>query len=364
MHSGEWRLGYQPSLQGVRAVAVLAVFAFHIGQMRGGWLGVEVFFVLSGFLITLLLLSDADADAGDWSVRRFYVRRVARLLPAVLVVVAGTLVAGRLAGVTVSDFGALASLFYFANWAETATAPMAGFTHMWSLSIEEQFYFLWPLALLALMRRLGSVGVAIGAGVAFAFSVAARIAFAGTDDWYRHVYYGSDTRAAGLLVGCFAGALLFRSRGRLSQRVPTWVAPAAGGLILAAMVTLSNQVPSTWFVWVTLINMATALMLVALVNSEGWMAKLLSMRPTVYIGKISYGLYLWHVPVIYLATRALEGPERYAVQLTVPFLLAAASYKFLEVPAQRAINRRWGGRPHAPQAESTHEAQRSRPGAQ
>lgn len=333
-----WRFRHQPALQGVRGIAVLAAFAFHIGRLNGGWLGVEIFFVLSGFLITILLLDEART-IGKVSTGKFYLRRFARLLPAVTVMLATVIAfcwATDLASQSMAK-GGMASLLYFANWAEVAGWAMQGFGHMWSLSIEEQFYVLWPLVLGVVFTRFGVRGVAFAAGIGFLASVVARICFAVEDDFIRRVYFGSDTRAAGLLIGCVAGALLHNSRGMLARSIPAPITWLAAGSIATGLFSLNVKHAATWLVWVTLLDIACALMLVALIDSTGFLARLLSRQPLVYIGEISYSLYLWHLPVIWAAGNLTVGPGKYVVQIVVPFLAAALSYHWIEGPLRRYI---------------------------
>ena len=220
-------IAYQPALDGLRGVAVLAVLLYHGGVtwMRGGFLGVDLFFVLSGYLITTLLFV-------EWGRRRsidliaFWIRRARRLLPALALlvigvmayaaVVAGASEAGRIRG------DGLASIFYVANWRFVAsgqsyfdqfTTP-SPLRHMWSLAIEEQFYLLWPVVVLALLKWRPSLRLfeRLFAGGAIVSAVLMAVLYHPGDDPSR-VYYGTDTRAQALLVGGTLAAILIRARG-------------------------------------------------------------------------------------------------------------------------------------------------------
>lgn len=336
-----WRLGFQPALQGLRAISVLAVFAFHVGAARGGWLGVEVFFVLSGFLITLLLLGEAHGSGIRLS--RFYWRRVARLLPAAWVMMLAAVATAIVLDLAAFDMGlaALAASGYFANWAEVWGWDMQGLGHMWSLSIEEQFYFAWPLVMLAVGRRWGSAGVVWAAGMGAGATLVVRSVLTFGDDWYSLVYYGSATRAGGLLIGCLGGALLMRSRGTMAGRIPNWLGLAALAFVLACMAFLPIREVQTWRYFVTLVDGATVVVLLWLVNRTHVASRLLSTRLPVYLGEISYSLYLWHAPVIWAASRSIAEPApRYAVQILLPFMLAAISYHWVEIPMRRLLTTR------------------------
>ncbi|RQX06450.1 acyltransferase family protein, partial [Micromonospora globispora] len=220
------RIAYQPALDGVRALAVAAVLAFHggVAALPGGFLGVDAFFVLSGFLITSLLLAE-HRDAGRIDLVAFWGRRVRRLLPALLLVLVVVLLVSRqlMPGTELGAlrWDALAALGYVANWRMAnrggdyfaATGSPSPLQHTWSLGIEEQFYLVWPLLLIVLLawaarrRRLGVALLVILVG-AVGSALAAALLFA--PDAVDRVYYGTDTRAVALLVGAALAVLLAR----------------------------------------------------------------------------------------------------------------------------------------------------------
>lgn len=209
-HGGNVRLPYRPSLDGICGVAVLMVMAHHAGLARGGFLGVDAFFVLSGYLITALLMQEREG-AGSISLRNFYARRALRLLPALVALLAALLAAPRLFGLgdLVLWKQALIVLSYWPNWA--SAFQLTNFyvlSHTWSLGTEEQFYFLWPPLLTLLLAlgvgQVGTLGLVI-AGIVGA-SVTRAMLWESLDDWPR-LYYGLDTRMDSLLLGSLIGLL-------------------------------------------------------------------------------------------------------------------------------------------------------------
>lgn len=346
--------GYRPHLDGVRALAVYLVVAFHAGAYRlsGGFVGVDVFFVLSGYLVTQLLLRDIDAH-GAIRFRRFYARRYRRLLPAAVValVISSVLyVAVATPAEAAEAAGSVRAAFlYVANWwfvshatdyfgAGIEASPVL---HYWSLSIEEQFYLTWPLLLGGLdvvARRAGrlratAIRVVVGAAAGASMAAALWIARTSPD----RAYYGTDTRAYQLLVG----ALIALSPSLLALR-PS-LARVTRALSPAALVGLLML--SSWAIDVGPITrgiLATALtcvLIVALENARGGVVqRLLSLTPVAYLGRISYATYLWHWPVIIVALRMvdLEPLPLMCIAALLATSLASLSYQILERPAREA----------------------------
>ena len=341
---------YRPHLDGLRAVAVYLVVAFHagLGLFTGGFVGVDVFFVLSGYLVTSILLRDiASRGRVDW--RQFYARRARRILPAALVTLAVSAVAYVIVATPAQALdvvgGFRAAFCYVANWyfihqsADYFAPNVTGspVLHFWSLAVEEQFYLLWPLALSAvylIARRAdrhrwwvmrGVIGVAAIASAVEALHIGATN--------LNRAYYGTDTRAyqllAGALIALTPQLLRLGPRARSAARV---AAPAA---LLALVVLASSaldQSAITRGVWVTV---CAGVLIVALENSRGsGTGRFLSTRPLSYLGRISYGTYLWHWPIVVLLA---FGPQRSAVErfvivLPAATVLAAISFRFLEHP--------------------------------
>ena len=357
---------YMPGLDGLRAVAVLAVIAYHeqFGWAKGGLLGVAVFFTLSGYLITDLLLAQWAAG-GKLRLKDFWIRRARRLLPAVFV-----LLAVVSAWVTIADRARLSSLrgpvaaavSYTSNWYLIIKnqsyfarfAPPQPFDHLWSLAVEEQFYLLWPwLLLLALLclRRFSAKSaewlaiptLALAAGSAVAMLL---LYHPGLDP--TRVYEGTDTRAFGLLIGA-AMAMIWPSRGwQRPKRGTIWVVDgvaAAGLVIVAVMIVTVGQYSS--FIYrggLVLLSLATAVIVAACAMPGSLLGRGLGWAPLRWIGVRSYGIYLWHYPVIVLSSPAnsTEDLPRAAIQIAVSVALAALSWRFIEEPVRRgALGRLW-----------------------
>lgn len=358
---------YMPGLDGLRAIAVLAVIAFHeqFSWAPGGLLGVALFFTLSGYLITDLLLSRWLAT-GQAQLGNFWARRARRLLPALFVMLAIVT-----AWVTLLDRARLADLrgaagaaaTYSSNWYLIVQgqsyfsrfAPPQPLDHLWSLAVEEQFYLIWPWLLLAglyFIRRRRSAGairwlalptLALAAGSAVLMWALYQPAVDPT-----RVYEGTDTRACGLLIGA-ALAMVWSSRtaGRASRTTSRILdVPAALGLgVIAVMIWRVGQYSTfLYHGGLVLLAIATAAVVAAAACPGSLVGAALSWRPLRWIGVRSYGIYLWHYPVIVLTTPAngAEDLPRAAWQIAASIGLAALSWKFVEEPVRHgAIGRAW-----------------------
>ena len=338
--------GYQPALDGVRALAVVAVLWFHLDHswMRGGYLGVSVFFTLSGFLITRLLLAEHDR-AGRIDLFGFYQRRARRLIPAGLLVLGLVCLAGVTGWIEPrSTFrrDVWASMFQLLNWVKlfgeeryadlfTAPSPVA---HYWSLGIEEQFYLVWPVTLMVLLGLLGRRGarrmlVPVLGGLFAVTAVSAPL----TARWWSPdaTYYATWTRAAEIMAGVVLAAWL---HDRPPARWWKWLAPVALAVIAVACVVSPAGRGWAFEGGLPLFAVVSAA-LVAGLQVPGPMRSVLSVRPLVWLGRISYGVYLLHWPVFVVldADRTgLRGLALDALRLTVTLLLAMASYRLLEHP--------------------------------
>ncbi|MFN0095853.1 MAG: acyltransferase family protein, partial [Dehalococcoidia bacterium] len=349
---------YFPALDGLRAVAVLAVLLYHgdASWIPGGFLGVEVFFVISGFLITRMLVTP-DGDRGI-DLAGFWVRRARRLLPAVMVVLAAVslyssvFVASELSGLRDDVLGALA---YATNWVlifhqesyfEAIGRPSL-LQHLWSLAVEEQFYLLWPLVVWVCLRLGGrrTVGAVALAGAA-ASTVAMWLLFDPDADPSR-VYYGTDTRAAGLLLG--AVFAIAASQGRIT-RAPAWLATAAGlagALVLAwSFATRGEYEAGLYRGGFLLVDVATVgLIFAALHGRERLLRPALATSAMRWVGLRSYSLYLWHWPVFMLtrphADVPFDGLPLWALRFGLSFALAEASYRWVETPVRKGGLARW-----------------------
>ena len=331
------RLGHVPALDALRGIAILLVLAVHTGDdldtLPGGVLGVDLFFVLSGFLITSLLLAEWDRDGG-MSFRGFYRRRALRLLPALFAMLAVFLAVSAVASET---FGTdlrwgLYSLLYVVNIAAVREGGIDadGLQHMWTLAQEEQFYLVWPLALWTALRLgvrpRGLVLLLAGLGAAL---IAWRTASWLGDATPGYLFYAPETRSDGLVLGCLAGVAF--SYG-LVRRVPTHLATVMVVPACFAVATLNFQKPGLASILLAVFCASATVALLACVLEPGWWFTRLVDRGWLRgLGRISYGLYLWHLP-IYVAVGWKLG-------LPLALLAALASYRFVERPFLRMRHR-------------------------
>jgi peptidoglycan/LPS O-acetylase OafA/YrhL len=352
-----------PALDGVRAVAVSAVLAFHggVAWLRGGFLGVDAFFVLSGYLITTLLLAEWRRRGG-LDLGGFWARRARRLLPTLVVLLIVVVAVNRIAlpaqerALLRGD--GLATVAYLANWRmisrgtdyfARASAP-SPLQHAWSLAIEEQFYLLWPVALVVLLRWPPVRRHPLAGVLAVAVSGAAASVIAGAVLWHgmgevNRVYFGSDTRAVSLLTGCALAAVLgatTTARIQCAGRGPRWmfhaVALAGAGVYAWALTHADGTDPLLYRGGLLLVALSTAAVLAhAVVVPRSLTARLLSLPPLPAIGRISYGLYLWHWPMfgwLNAERTGLAGARLLGVRCLATLLVAGASYLLVEQPVR------------------------------
>ncbi len=360
-------------LDGIRALAVTAVILFHASPSWaiGGYFGVDLFFILSGYLITSLLLAEWQRSGGI-ALRAFWGRRARRLLPALFLMLA---VVGAAAALFPQALGSpglfgdtLATLGYVANWHfiaahtdyfATVSNP-SPLQHTWTLAIEEQFYLVWPLVLLAIFWAVGrrrpradlgdglvtvAVIAAVGA-IASALLMAALTPIGAAS--VSRAYYGSDTRAQGLLVGCALAAVCLwwgpvrTAAGRRALSV-IGVAGAAGVLVMCRMVSESSAFAFHGGFLVIALSGAAVIAVVTQIPHHV-VGRVLATRPLPYLGRISYGMYLWYWPVLLVMTSArthLHGVALLGCRMAVIILVASASYHLVETPIQRGVLSRW-----------------------
>jgi len=360
--------GYRPALDGVRAIAVVSVMLYHAGVSwaGGGFLGVDVFFVLSGYLITSLLVTEWDRW-GSIDVVEFYRRRARRLLPALFLVTAAIAVwaafaakADRLATIRADG---VATLLYVANWrfilVKASYFDQFGdpspFRHTWSLAIEEQYYLVFPLLLVALLawsrRRHWLLPTAIGVLAAASALEMALLYEPGVDT--SRIYFGTDTRIHELLIGSLLGVLATawrtRAQGRrrlVSPRVAAVVAVPGLAAVLAAMTLLTDQSAFLYLGGFAAVCLATAVLILGIEDGpRGPVGRLLSLPPVAWVGMVSYGLYLWHWPIFIALSperTGLDGTRLVLLRFAVTLAAAAASFYLVERPIRRGVLSRLG----------------------
>ncbi|MCL6739712.1 acyltransferase [Sphingomonas sp. RB56-2] len=299
-------------------MAILVVMLFHSNPdvLVGGYVGVDLFFVLSGYLITSILVEEYRST-GAIDVPRFYLRRFLRLAPALLFMLAGYLLVAPIVWPGEPHFrDALYTAFYVTDFTLPAGMGPDHLVHSWSLSVEEQFYLLWPLALVPLMRSGKAVPFIL---LALLVMIAWRGQFT---DWKDH-YYRIDTHSSGLLVG----ALLHF----IGWKTNRWVGLA--GLAILLFVSLYAQ--REWNSPAILATEIAAVMLIASVRESRWLeAPLL-----VHIGKLSYGLYLWHYPIAHYLRSRFDFFETVTMTLLLSYLMALLSYHSVEAWSRRMKDR-------------------------
>jgi len=318
---------------------------------KGGVIGVDIFFVLSGFLITYLLVCEYDGNKQQISLWKFYVRRVLRLGPALivmsLVVVGAGWIFFDLQRATSNTIDALIALFYAANWARAFDihAPIL-FGHAWSLSIEEQFYLLWPLMLIALLRHIRSrmhIVYLICAGAVLSWLLRVWMLLDGAT--VSRLYNGLDTRADSLLTGCALGMLLASNliREDMKSAIASklrLLAPWSVAAFLGVLVYAHWRSAHMYYWLLVVVEVLAALMILHIFVAEKSIVKsFFSLRPLVWIGTISYGLYLWHFPIYRLLHEYGLTHWGMVAGTIATFIVAAASYYGMEKPIQGFKNR-------------------------
>ena len=354
--------GKRLDVQGLRAIAVLAVVVNHmVGYPVGGFVGVDIFFVISGFVITLGLVREHESTGG-LSFKDFYFRRVARILPAGILAILVTVTLSYFAFFTeransIATDG-LWALLFSANWRFALTGtdywaentPISPLQHYWSLGVEEQYYFIWPLVLVLVMgvaMKMGAskAGRRVSLAVVLAVLIAVSLAWSlmETRDNAAWAYFSTPSRTWELGIGALLAVInpLFRHISPTFRLVVAWLGIAG----IAASITIITKTFTFPAPWAALPVAATALVIIAGTGGAVPGFQFLTNRVSTYIGNASYSLYLWHFPVIILF-RALWPSDDvfyYPVQVLVMGFLACASYEFVELPSQRVLTRIYNG---------------------
>nr|WP_320115707.1 acyltransferase [uncultured Desulfuromonas sp.] len=338
--------GTVAGLNGLRGIAVVLVFLFHTGVpgFSGAFIGVDIFFVLSGFLISVLLLQEYQAG-GRIDFKTFYVRRVLRLLPALLFMLGVYLLLFIMASPDAATKirhlqDAFLALFYASNWTrafELGRPYTLG--HCWSLSIEEQFYTLWPLVLLFLLRRGTAMRISGVVGLV-ALSWGWRLWLLDHGASWDRLYNGFGCRADMLLIGCLLACLW--NAGMLNPwRRSVFFAPlltALSFLFLAALAYKANWQSADLYLWqYTFVALAAAVIILdVLVRPNALAARILSQPSLVFLGVLSYAVYLWHYPVLHYCTlQGIHGTAGTILTAAVTLGFALLSRYLVEKPALR-----------------------------
>jgi peptidoglycan/LPS O-acetylase OafA/YrhL len=340
-----WR--YRPSLDGLRALAMYLIVLFHVGLTGtdGAFISVNLFFVLSGFLVTNVIMNEID-ETGSLRLGRFFARRVRRLLPAAVVAIVGIsmvfLLVAELTRRLPLLWDARAALLYFANWRFIAQAndyfapaiEQSPFLHFWTLSIEEQFYVLFPLLTLLVCKFFGRRLLIAVLGLALVASVYAQYYWAGVDA--NHAYYGTDARAYQLLIGCLLALLLRRWPAPLGRRGSALVAVSGMATFLVLCTSLVDVSRPTRGVLGTV---ACAMIIGGLMIVEDQpLGRILSWRVPVWLGTLSYATYLYHWPIILVLERVMtvQPWTMAAIAAVLATALAALSAEIVELPIRRS----------------------------
>jgi len=358
-------LKYISGLDGIRAISVIAVIFYHanFSWALGGYLGVETFFVISGYLITSLLINEWNSS-GSINLLRFWLKRARRLLPALwLLIVTLAITIPVLARDGISTFlkDIPPALFYYTNWAyifrntsyfETFGRPPL-LKHLWSLAIEEQFYLFWPIILLFLLKIIGNrkrknllypILMMVVMSALWMSSL-----FTLSNDPSR-VYFGTDTRAAGLLIGACLATLW--QPWKESHQIPRkkWLIDILGWgllfLIIYLFVSLNEFHPLLYHGGITIFSLASVGLIFAATHSETTISRFLEIPIMRWLGTRSYGIYLWHFPVFMMSRSGsdvnLPVFPLFAIQLSLTFLFAEASYRWIELPIRKVGFRSFG----------------------
>jgi peptidoglycan/LPS O-acetylase OafA/YrhL len=367
-------MGYQPGLDGLRAISVICVILYHagFGWMRGGFFGVEVFFVVSGYLITSLLLEEHNR-AGRVGLKQFWLRRARRLLPALFSVLIAVAVWARFAG-SAEQRSTLRrdlpwSLLYLGNWGQIV-GKTAYFSpvdppllrHLWSLAVEEQWYLLWPVVFaLAFLIRGGGLRLRgaffltcslLVMGLTFwlhgrGSSSSTISVFGRTADRTNFLYLGTLTRSSGLLLG--AGSAFVWRPWRNNQRTPNSgriLDPVGAAAVIGVVCICSVAVLTQGYIYQWLLAVVSVLSMVAIAAAVHPDAvairRLLGWSPFVEVGKRSYGLYLWHWPIFVIGKVYHSGSwSKFLIAMAVTVVISELSYRAIEVPIRHGAIGRW-----------------------
>lgn len=355
------KFGHISGLDGLRALSVLVVMLYHsdLPFVQGGYLGVEIFFVISGFLITKIMLHEASLNSGKIDLVLFWKRRAARLLPALfLLLFLVTLIGAFVLKDRASQyrFDIIASLFYFENWYQIYSSAsyfsdqgLPLLKHIWSLAVEEQFYLVWPLLFALLLRAAkGKSGYLVAATLSlFTLSFSAMICLTMTGnqpeamiaDSFNRAYLGTDTRAFGILAGALLAMSSMKTKRIASSRYFLGFfsfAAIVGLLYLCSFLEIKN--PFLYKGGFLIVDMLTLVVIYSFLKAEnGIITRFFCLKPLEWVGKRSYGIYLWHWPLFKLVGAGEDGYDFIAIRFIVTLVVAEISFRYLETPLRKAI---------------------------
>lgn len=341
------KASHEPALDGIRGLAVLSVMVFHAipTQLSGGFLGVDIFFALSGYLITGLLLTEYE-KTGQIDFRRFFAKRWFRLMPALLLmlIVYGTVIWIFKPTAVLKNQGVdiLAALLYLTNWVRVINRNQAtDLGHTWSLGVEAQFYLVWPFMLLLLLRYFGikrGLLISVVSLAVFSYVIRYWLTQQGVD--VSRVYNGADTRAETLMWGA-ALAVVLKLYSKMpigvAQQKSTWpgVAVWVSLAVLLAMIAQTQWLSDFYYqMGITLAALLSASLIGYLhLFEKTSLRRIFEYKPLVWVGAVSYGLYVWHFPIYQMVISwGLEGWYLLALGLLITFTAAIASFYGLERP--------------------------------
>lgn len=348
-------MDYMEGLDGIRALAVTPVVLLHLGTsfsddfrqfVAGGFLGVDLFFVLSAFLITLLLTREQEVT-GTISFRKFYARRGLRLLPALLVLLFMHAIYARFSGLDwdLEVSSLLSILFYYSNYKITASFEFAdGLVHLWSLAVEEQFYFVWPLFLLLcrpLLKRPGKLLFVLFWAIACVMLWRSWLYWNRPGEfYYMTLYMRTDTRIDSLLVGAVFALWPFSKE--FQQKWLPWVGLVSLVFIVWCMKYVPSKEPMLYWGGFTVIAIAAGFVILAVARTRAFWTAPFHSAVVRGIGKRAYGIYIWHLPIFYLMAKYTEGMLWYMQAFIGVAIVAAVvmlSWRFVEQPCLRLKSR-------------------------
>ena len=339
MAENHFKLDYNPALDGLRGVAILLVVLSHahVPLFAGAFLGVDLFFVLSGFLITSLLLMELRQNDGRLQYWRFYRRRFFRLMPALALFLATYCLVAPLLWPELDDVyrDALVSLLYLADYGIAFFDSPNTLLHMWSLSVEEHFYLAWPPLLVLLVRFSKAGAVWRPLALLYLLSWAWRVLWVAQGQQFYEIFFRFDTRASGLLAGCLLAALVVEKPAFvqwLQTRMP-WALWLPLAVPLLMQLGWDHQGAMVWAL--TVVELATVVVLVAVQQRSGLVYEMLNTPALVRLGTLSYGIYLWHYPVVRYLRADHAWPVAVVLTLLISTALAALSFYTLERWAMR-----------------------------